>query len=229
MNIITEVLLKDGVSPAKCEKFEAFARLLKETNKSFNLTRITDDESMAKLHFSDSIAPAVLGLIPEGAKIIDVGTGGGFPSVPLAIFCDNIKMTAVEASEKKLSFVKRASDELGLNIDCICARAEELAFTKKRESFDICVSRAVASMSMLLELISPFAKVGGKLLCYKGQNCAEEIEFAKNAQQKLKLTEPKIYSAGLQELDHVIAVYEKKAPLPGAYPRRFAKIKSDPL
>ena len=228
MSVVTDILKRYDISDDKCKKFEAFGEILKLTNKSFNLTRITDDESMAMLHFVDSISPALLGLIPGGAKVIDVGTGGGFPAVPLAIFTD-AEITAVEASEKKLGFVKKVSDELGLNIQCICARAEELGHTDKRESFDICVSRAVANMSMLLELLSPFAKVGGKLLCYKGQNCLEEIELSKYAPKKLMLSEPKIHPAGVEGVDHVIVEYSKTAVLSKTYPRRFAKIKSDPL
>ena len=229
MSTVTDILTASGISSDKCKKFEEFANMLKTANKSFNLTRITDDESMARLHFLDSISPVVLGLIPENAKIIDVGTGGGFPSIPLAILLDNAEITAVEASEKKLGFVKSVSDTLGLGIECVCARAEELAHTSYSESYDICVSRAVASMSMLLELLSPFAKVGGRLLCYKGQNCAEELELSKDAPAKLSLSKPKIYPAGIEGVDHVIAEYEKLSKLAKTYPRRFAKIKSDPL
>ncbi len=228
MSIIAEIIKNNGYSDKIAKKFEIFADMLKDANKSFNLTRITTDEDMATLHFIDSLAPVKLGLLNKEHSIIDIGTGGGFPAVPLAIVLET-HITAVEASGKKAEFVKRVSEKLGLDIEVITARAEELGRKDGREIYDVCVSRAVAPLNVLLELTSPFVKTGGRVICYKGRNCAEEVEIATNAAEKLNLAGPEILNAGAGDTEHVLAVYKKTKPLLAAYPRRFNRIKAAPL
>ena len=229
MSIIADMLIKEGVSYDQCKQFESFAAMLKQTNARFNLTRITDDVSMAKLHFLDSIVPAKKGLLHARQRVVDIGTGGGFPAIPLAIFLKGLSITAIEASEKKAAFVQRVSDELGLSVTCICARAEEVAHSDFRESFDVCVSRAVAPLSVLLELSAGFVRPGGRLLCYKGKGFTGEMELARSAQRPLGLSDAWICPSDIQDVEHVIVVYEKLLPLSKEYPRRFSRIQASPL
>ncbi len=229
MSIITSVLEGCGVDAGKCVSFERFAQMLREANAQFNLTRITDDEGMARAHFADSLAPSLLGLLAENASVIDVGTGAGFPSIPLAIARPDLKITAVEASEKKTGFVRKVSDELGLDITCICGRAEELSRTELRESFDICVSRAVAPLGILLELCAPFVRVGGSVLAYKGENAQSELDSARRAVRALHLGGVRVIPSGTEGFAHSIIAFEKLSACPGEYPRRFSRIKAAPL
>jgi len=228
MSIIADILLKNNVPEDKVEKFLRYAEMITETNKSFNLTRILSEEDMAIKHFLDSIAGSEF--IPEGAKVIDVGTGPGFPIVPLAIMRDDITAVAVESSEKKLGFVQRVADELHLNLTCICTRAEELAaMSAHREQYDRCVSRAVAALPMLLELGLPFVKQGGSMLAYKGALAEEEAAAAKTAAATLGATPAVFHNANIADTSHCIVEYKKIKSTPKKYPRRFAQIKAKPL
>lgn len=226
--MIAEILSNGGIPAEKTALFERYAEMIRETNQSFNLTRILSEEDMAVKHFLDSVAAAEW--IPQNARVIDIGTGAGFPIVPLAILRGDIRATAVESSEKKLGFVQRVADELGLNLTCICARAEELAtLHAHRESYDCCVSRAVAALPMLLELGLPFVKQGGALLAYKGAQAAEEVRSAKNAAQILGAAPAELHHAHIAGTDHCIVEYRKIKPTPEKYPRRYAQIKAKTL
>lgn len=228
MSELKRILLEHNIPEDKAELFQKYADMIVETNKSFNLTRILSEEDMAIKHFIDSIAASEY--IPEGAKVIDVGTGAGFPIVPLAIMRRDIRATAVESSEKKLGFVKSVSDALGLNIECICARAEELAQQPGyREQFDHCVSRAVAALPMLLELGLPFVKQGGSMLAYKGALVSEEASAAENAAKILGADPVTLHNAEIDGTSHCIAEYKKGKKTHIKYPRRFAQIKKSPL
>ena len=228
MSELKKILLEHNIPEDKAELFQQYADMIVETNKSFNLTRILSEEDMAIKHFIDSIAAAEY--IPEGAKVIDVGTGAGFPIVPLAIMRRDIRATAVESSEKKLGFVKSVSDALGLGIECICARAEELAQQENyREQFDHCVSRAVAALPMLLELGLPFVKLGGSMLAYKGALVGEEAAAAENAAKILGADPVILHNAEIDGTSHCIAEYKKVKHTHHKYPRRYAQIKSKPL
>lgn len=226
--MIGEILKNNGIPAEKVEKFLRYAQMITETNRSFNLTRILSDEDMAVKHFLDSLAAAEY--LPPQAKVIDIGTGAGFPIVPLAIFREDLVATAVESSEKKLGFVQRVSDELGLNLTCLCVRAEELAaLNAHREQYDCCVSRAVAALPVLLELGLPFVKVGGKMLAYKGALAGEEVAAAKNAAAQLGAAPAVLHSAEIAGTSHCIVEYAKTKSTPQKYPRRYAQIKAKPL
>ena len=228
MSIIADILLENGIPAEKIPLFERYAEMICETNKSFNLTRILSEEDMAVKHFLDSVAAAEF--IPAGAKVIDVGTGAGFPIVPLAILREDLVCTAVESSEKKMGFVQRVADELKLNLTCICTRAEELAaLNAHREQYDRCVSRAVAALPVLLELGLPFVKQGGSMLAYKGALAAEEVAAAKNAAVTLGAAPALLQNANIAGTSHCIVEYKKAKPTPKKYPRRFAQIKAKPL
>lgn len=230
MNGFIEKLLSYGIDQNKAEAMSRYAELLLRQNASQNLTRITEPEQMAVKHFADSAHPDICALISEGAKIIDVGTGGGFPGVPLKIMRDDIDLTFLESSAKKLGFVKSACEDMGINARFLNGRAEELALSEYRESFDCAVSRAVASLPMLLELTSAFVKVGGRILAYKGAAAQDELAMSKNAARELKLHFVKKMDIPIEEgSSHCVLVFEKTAACPKKYPRRFSLIKKSPL
>lgn len=201
---LKEALLELRIPQQQAEKMAAYGALLEEANKSFNLTRITSPEDMAEKHFYDSLAPVRLGLVREGQRVLDIGTGAGFPGVPLAI-------PAV----------------------CIWGRAEELAAHINQGRpiglQDAVVARAVARLAVLLELGSAFVKKGGLFLAYKGEAAQEEADEAQNAAKVLGLRLREIVPAGLPGRAHSLVVYEKVADTPKGYPRKFAKIKARPL
>ena len=163
------------------DRFDRFAELLVEKNKVMNLTAITDPDEIIVKHFADSLTALSMIHIPEGAKIIDVGTGGGFPGIPLLIARPDIELTMLDSTKKKLAFVQDSVNELGLNATVLHKRAEEAGQSDLRESFDFCVSRAVAALNVLSEYCIPFVKVNGTFLAMKGSKGNDELDGAKKA------------------------------------------------
>ncbi len=211
------------------DKFKTFYNMLIETNKQFNLTRITDEREVYLKHFFDCIFADKK--FSQGATVIDVGTGAGFPAIPLAICRPDLKITAIDALNKRINFVNSVKEALNLqNLTAIHARSEEIA-QKHRETFDIATSRAVAELNSLLELLAPLVKVGGKIICYKGPRAQEEIEHAKNAEKELGLKLSKVteYSFGDEQISHFLLVYEKIAPTPARFPRSANKAIKQPI
>ncbi len=217
------------------EKSLLFWRLyvrLVEENEKYNLTAVTDMEGVILLHFADSLMGA--SLIPEGASVLDVGCGAGFPSLPLALCRPDIKLTATDATAKKIAFVTMAAEKMGLtNVTAISGRAELLGRGEWRDSFDVVTARAVAALPMLCELCAPFCRVGGYLLALKGRTAAEELEASRHAigELKCKVSFTKEYEIGegADAQDRGIILLKKTAPTPDAYPRPYARIKSRPL
>lgn len=222
-------VFKEGELPAPSEKqLNQFARYydyLTEQNKLLNLTAITDPEQSALDHFYDSAMP--VSLMENGAKVIDIGTGAGFPIAPLAIMRPEANCTAIDSTLKKCEFVKRACDYSGVKLNVICARAEEEIENDLRESFDICVSRAVARLNVLIELCAPFIKVGGRFFAYKSDSA--EIDEAESAARVLGLKLELCVPSMIKDNGHKVFVYRKTEKTPQKYPRRFAKIKKSPL
>jgi len=164
--------------------------------------------------------------LPDGARVIDVGTGAGFPGVPLKLLRPDISLTLLDASQKKTDFIRRAVDELGIDAAVLTARAEEAAHLPAlREHFDVALSRAMAPLSMLVELCAPFLRVGGVLAAWKGERAAQELADAHGALTALNCRLRSRHPIGPGEL----LLLEQQKPAPDAYPRRFAKIKSQPL
>ena len=158
------------VTPEQVELFEAFFHLVTEKNKVMNLTRITEPKEAAQKHFFDSVSILKYMNIKQNAKIIDIGTGAGFPGVPLKIMRPDLQLTLIDSSKKKIDFLNEAAGELNLDIRCIFARAEELCMGKPyREGFDIALSRAVASLPVLLEVCTPFVKKECIFYCLQGR------------------------------------------------------------
>ena len=209
------------------ERLCAFARAMVKQNEVMNLTGITEDEPVAKLHLLDSLTVAACVNL-TGKTLIDVGCGAGFPGVPLAIACPDAKVTLLDSLGKRMKWLEEVLPSLGISAECITARAEE-AVACRRESYDVATSRAVARLNILLELTAPYVKVGGFVVALKGSAAKEELAEAKNAIKKLGLSLVEVRDFIFDDATHGVIVLKKVAPTPVAYPRRFAKIKQNPL
>lgn len=209
---------------------EAFTALLLERNQVMNLTAITEPRDVAALHLLDSLAlVGMAGL--ERQSVVDVGTGAGFPGVPLAIARPELCVTLLDSLGKRVDFLRESCGKLGLeNVECVHGRAEEYAL-EHREEFDAAVSRAVAALPVLCELCLPMVKVGGQFLAMKSSHTEEEIGQAKAAISLLggHIREVRDYVIPTTDVVHRVVIVEKRSPTPRKYPRRFAQIKKQPL
>lgn len=239
MSDMLKEILKDGALAAnieltdiQIEKFEKFYEYLMEKNKVMNLTAITDERQVVYKHFIDSIA-LITKINLEGKKIIDVGTGAGFPGIPLAIVLNETEFLLMDSLNKRINFLNEVKEICDLkNVSTIHARAEELGRNiEYREQFDVCVSRAVANMSTLLEYCVPFVKVGGIFVSYKSGDVNEELIAAENAQKQLFCKEKEIIKFGLPNTDinRSFVLFEKKKELNKKYPRQGGKPRKNPL
>ena len=210
------------------QQFEAYYSALLKTGAHTNLTAILDEQGVAEKHFADSLLPVALGLIKGDEKIIDVGAGAGFPGLPIKIALPEVEMTLLEATGKKAAFIEAAAEQLNLKVFVKNFRAEEFAHAQNgRMCYDICVSRAVARLNVLLELCAGFIKVGGRILAYKGEKAEEEVAEAKKAAKTLGLKFVGLYPDTLGKTK--IAVYERIEKLKKDYPRKFSNIKKKAL
>ena len=215
-------------------KFEIYKDLLIEWNEKFNLTAIIDEYGIIMKHFIDCLE--IVKYINKNQKIIDIGTGAGFPGIVIAIYFDGeVNITLVDSLNKRILFLEECINKMKLkNVEVIHARAEELANNDKyRENFDIAVSRAVASLNVLLEYDSPYIKVNGKCLLLKGDNAEKEIDEAKNAIKCLNLecTNKYLYTYSYNEetYNRYLLEITKISNTPNKYPRNYGKIKKNPL
>ncbi|MBR2131096.1 MAG: 16S rRNA (guanine(527)-N(7))-methyltransferase RsmG [Oscillospiraceae bacterium] len=225
---LTRGLPELGVSTQHIDALEEFSRLLVAKNEVMNLTGITQPKEVATLHLLDSLSLIPLSEL-AGKKMIDVGTGAGFPGVPLKIALPDAEVTLLDSLNKRVEFLRESCDQLGLSgVECVHARAEEFGH---REEYDYAVSRAVAALPVLCELCLPFVKVGGEFLAMKSSHTEEEIAQAKSAITMLggKITEVIDYTIPTTEIVHRVIRIEKIKPTPKKYPRRFAQIKKQPL
>ena len=196
-------------------------------NEVMNLTAITESSQVAKLHLLDSLSLLAVADL-KGKKLIDVGCGAGFPGVPVKIACPEVKLTLLDSLGKRMAWLERYLPELGVDAECVTARAEE-AVASRRESYDFATSRAVARLNILLELTAPYVKVGGAVLAMKGAAGREELEEAKKAIKTLGLKLEEVREFPVDGTAHTVIVLKKVSPTPAKYPRRFAKIKQAPL
>ena len=208
------------------DRFEIYQRLLAEWNERMNLTAITDPVEVAEKHFADSLA--ALPYLKPGMQVIDVGTGAGFPGVPLLIMEPKLELTLADSLHKRLTFLDALLKELGLTATLVHGRAEDLGQDRLyRERFDAATSRAVANLPVLLELTTPFVKVGGSAIAYKG-DAAEELQNAKSAafllHVKLRTVE---LASDLGKRCLIFA--DKTAPTPKQYPRKAGTPNKKPL
>ena len=219
------------LSEKQLSQLESYARLLTEWNEKMNLTAIVDEEGIALKHFLDSLALLRHAEIPNGARVADVGTGAGFPGMPLRILKDDFDLTLLDSLGKRVNWLQEVCDELQLKrVACVHARAEEFAM-QHREQFDIATSRAVAQLSILSELCLPLVKVGGQFAAMKSVDTEDEIAAAKSAIKTLggHIVKVEDYTIPTSDVVHRLVIVEKVSPTPRAYPRAFAKIKKAPL
>ena len=223
--------LGDKINEEKAEKLFLFANTLIETNKTFNLTAITDENEVILKHFTD--CATVLDLIPEKSTLIDVGCGAGFPSMPIAILRNDVKVTALDSTAKRINFINLTAEQLKIaNIVGIAVRAEDFA-KQNREAYDISISRAVARLNVLMELCLPLTKIDGRFIAMKSSRGEEEYSEAKigigilggsfEERKKISLSWAEI------EAEREIYVFKKNVKTPLQYPRNFSQISKKPL
>ena len=222
-----------NLSDTQMEQYNRYFELLVEWNEKINLTAITEPKEVAIKHMIDSITAYDENLFKDGTTVIDVGTGAGFPGLPLKIFCPEIKLTLMDSLNKRIKFLQTVVEELGLkDVECVHARAEEGARNKKyRESFDIAVSRAVARLPILCEYCLPFVKKGGHFIALKGMQYNDEADEATKAIKVMGGSKTEIRPVKLPELDDKRAVITitKTMPTPKAYPRKAGTPTKNPI
>lgn len=213
------------------ERFDRYAELLVDWNQKINLTAITAPDDIVIKHFVDSLLLLKAYDVPHGAKMIDVGTGAGFPSVPVAMVRGDIRLTLMDSLNKRINFLTELSAELGVSAACVHARAEEFGNKAEfREQYDVACARAVAHLRELSEYCLPFVKVGGGFVALKSVGLEQELEEAKAAIGILGGKVEDICRFTLPDgAERAIAVIRKIRPTPKKFPRPYGKIKKNPL
>ena len=212
---------------ARTDTLCAFGAAMVKQNEVMNLTAITESAAVARLHLMDSLT-VMKCLDLKGKRLIDVGCGAGFPGVPLAIGEPELKVTLLDSLGKRVKWLEEVLPTLGIKADCVMGRAEEYV-QGCRERYDVATSRAVARLNILLELTAPYVKVGGYVLAMKGSAAQEELDEAASAIKKLGLKLERVERFTVDGASHPVIVLKKIAPTPKQYPRRYAKIKQEPL
>ncbi|MCE5343976.1 MAG: 16S rRNA (guanine(527)-N(7))-methyltransferase RsmG [Eubacteriales bacterium] len=221
--------------PRTAQRLARYREMLWEWNQRMNLTGDASLEATLDKHFMDSLAPLTLpGLWPQGTNLVDVGSGAGFPGLPLAIARLDMDVFLIEAQQKKIGFLDAVIAELRLtNVSTLHARSEDAAWdTGLRERFDVAAARAVAAAPVLMELLLPFVRTGGKALCYKGPSAQEEIGAGNRAAMLLGGGVLECYPVavpGQPDWQHCLLVSQKRRPTPAAYPRKAGMPAKAPL
>ena len=234
--LFTHIFHKNGldefIRDDTIERFYELTHIMIATNAVMNITALTTVEKIIPLHYAD--CAKVVSLIPEGARVADIGCGGGFPILPLAIIRPDLKLVGIDSTEKKIKYVQSTADRLGLHVEAISDRAEDLAksFTH-RDAYDVVVSRAVARLNILDELCMPFVKANGNFIAMKGAAGTEELEEAKTGIARLGgeiiLTEDyDLHTFDASERRTIIQI-RKTTATPKEFPRAFGAIKKKPL
>lgn len=221
-----------ALNDAQLTQLEKYYLLLVQWNEKMNLTAITDPESVAIKHFADSLAVFKYIDIPQGSKIIDVGTGAGFPGVVMKIVRPDIQLTLLDSLKKRLTFLETVLNETELQANCIHSRAEDGGQNiDLRESFDFTVSRAVARLNVLSEYCLPYVRLSGSFIAFKGPDAISELDSAKKAIGILGGKVKKIQQFSLPQNggERTLIITEKIKPTPDKYPRNSGKIKTFPL
>lgn len=232
-----EELLQSGfaalsltLDPQALGRYRVYYEYLEEMNRVMNLTAISGEEDVARLHFLDCAS-----LLPladfAGKRVIDVGTGAGFPGLAMKIACPAMELTLLDSLDKRIGFLKNTCQKLGFeDVACIHARAEEIP-AGFRQSFDFALSRAVARLNLLCELCLPYVKKGGAFIAMKGSDLEEELAEAKHCIRSLGgQVEKKVdYTIPGTDVTHCALIIRKVADTPAKYPRRWVQIKKSPL
>ena len=226
-------IIKDymNIDDVSAKKFVIYMELLREWNERMNLTAITDEEGILVKHFFDSCS--ISDFVGNNSKIIDVGTGAGFPGLPLKIVNDSLNLTLVDSLNKRINFLNEVKNRLGLkDVETVHGRAEDVGIDNKyREKYDFAVSRAVAELRILVEYLLPLVKVGGKVIAMKGPNVDEEVENSKKAIKLLGGEIEKIESFKLGDTDNerTVIIIKKIKNTELKYPRKAGIPKKSPL
>lgn len=222
---------EEEIDDNKIQKFYDYMNLLVEWNKKINLTAITEEKDIILKHFVDSLT--VLKYIKENKSIVDVGTGAGFPGIPLAIMNDSLKITLVDSLNKRINFLNEVCNKIKLkNTKAIHSRAEEFGQDNNyRESYDIAISRAVSNLTVLAEYLLPLVKVGGKIICMKGPDIEEELKQAKSAIDILggKFERCDNFCLPKSDISRNIIIINKIKETPKKYPRKAGTPVKTPL
>ncbi len=226
-NKLSGCLSKDTV-----DTFYHLTEHMMEVNEQFNLTAITDLERIIFQHYVDCAIPAMR--LPKGARVIDVGCGGGFPSLPIAILRPDVQVHAIDSTAKKVRYVGECADLFSLsNLTCETVRAEDLGKGIARESYDVAIARAVADLRVLCELCLPLVRVGGTMIAMKGKQASFELTASKKAIAilggKAAPLENIIIRGSAEDMCHPLIFIEKVTRTPGAYPRPYTQISKKPL
>lgn len=235
MSTFREIFRKLNIAynPAKEDKLNKYMEAILELNRSINLTAITERDEFIKKHYIDSLLCAQCNEFINAETVIDIGTGGGFPGIPLAIAFPEKRFVLVDSLNKRIKIINDLCEKLNIcNVAAIHGRAEELARKKDmREAFDLCVSRAVANMSTLSEYCLPFVKKGGFFIAYKGPDCSKELNEATKAIKVLGGKIDREESPRFDNLpfDHKLIVIRKRENTNGKYPRKAGTPSKDPI
>ena len=223
---------RPSLTDNECKSLDIIGEELKNTNAVMNLTALTDEKGVGLLHFWDSLTLLDTGLF-NNKSVIDVGCGGGFPSLPLALCAPDCHITSNDATAKKLNYVAETAKKAGIqNLDTLVGRAEELSVLPQyRENFDMAVARGVARLNVLCEWCMPFVKVGGYFVAMKGEKGLEEAEEAKKAISVLGGELVDIINVTVPEFEylHTLVIIKKISKTPKTYPRRNSQIQKKPL
>lgn len=235
MEILIEGAKALGLSltDRQVHQFIAYKDLLLEWNEKMNLTAITDEKEIMMKHFLDALSCALVDKLKSHVKIIDVGTGAGFPGIPLKIYYPDLSLTLLDSLNKRIHFLREICSRLELaQVEFVHGRAEDFGANKQyREKYDIAVARAVAELNVLSEYCLPFVKVGGYFICQKGPSIDEEMERGKKAIEVLggKVVERKDILLPFSDITHNIVVIEKVKATPTKFPRKAGMPTKKPL
>ncbi len=220
-----------ALTPEQAEKMVRYHEMLVNANKQMNLTRVPDDiNEAADRNYLDSLN--AVKYLSGVQTLIDVGTGAGLPGIPIAIACPHIKVTLLDALQKRVGFLQSVIDALGLNAEAVHGRAEDAAkLPEFRDAFDVATARAVAEMNILSEWLLPFVKPEGRMLALKGPGTEEELERAENALKQLNAEKIAVHPAPVpgRDWEHKIVEIKKTAPTPDRFPRRTGVAEKKPL